>query len=127
MVDFKEMYGTYAYGKIRQVPNRKNSIQEYTIEYGRDNILGNRSEFDNLCTVILGTAPAKLLLRRGVERANLIDYRYNVTREITRRTRTKRKRIFSVVTNLVTTTTGGYIFLGDILNETVEKMKKINW
>ena len=66
LVDFQEMHGTYAYGKIRKVPNRKNSIQEYTIEYDRDKILGNESVFDNLCTVILGTAPAKLLLRRGV-------------------------------------------------------------
>ena len=65
LVDFKEMYVPYAYGKITQVPNRKNKIQEYTIEYDFNNISGNIIEFDNVCTAILGTSSTKQLLKRG--------------------------------------------------------------
>ena len=126
MKDFKEMYGPYAYGKIVSVPNRKTNVFEYGIEYDRKkSATVGEVGYEDLCTTVYGNAATKQLLKRGVERANLLDYRFSLKQN----SAPKRKRLVPSTTNAsintptesaTTTATEGSVFLPGILNETDE-------
>ena len=84
--EFNEMYGPYAYGKIIQVPNRKKNVNEYMIEYDNKKSLVDDVAYEDLCTLIPGSSSMKALLKRGVERANVIDYRFTSKKRRKRKT-----------------------------------------
>ena len=109
--DFTEMYGPYAYGRIVQVPNRKKNIPDYIIEYDKEKDLVDGVTHEDLCSTIPSSAVTKQLLKRGVERANIIDYRYK-----DRSKRRKRKGAGSAKAIEAETVTDS-VFLGGILNE----------
>ena len=76
--NFTEKCGPYAYGQITQVPNRKKSITDYIIKYDTTkDMVDGLEDYNQLCTSIPGIGSIKSLLKRGVERANIIDYRFN--------------------------------------------------
>ena len=76
--NFTEKFGPYAYGQITQVPNRKKSITDYIIKYDTTkDMVDGLADYNELCTSIPGIGSIKSLLKRGVERANIIDYRFN--------------------------------------------------
>ena len=105
------MYGPYAYGRIVQVPNRKKNIPDYIIEYDKEKDLVDGVTHEDLCSTIPSSAVTKQLLKRGVERANIIDYRYK-----DRSKRRKRKGAGSAKAIEAETVTDS-VFLGGILNE----------
>ena len=111
--EFKEMYGPYAYGKITQVPNRKNNVNEYMIEYDKEKGLVDDVAYEDLCTLIPGSSSMKKLLKRAVERANVIDYRFPKKK--------KRKRKITETAGAEESVQNSSVFLGAILNENADR------
>ena len=92
MDKFTKKFGPFAYGKVVQVPNKKKNINAYRLEYDERkgvHLEEEDVEFGDLCKEITGNKIVKQLLQRGVEIANMIDYRFNLSEK---GSTTKRKR-----------------------------------
>ena len=70
---------------------QKNIIQ-YRIKYDATKAVGGGLDFCDLCTEFTRIKPVKNILRRSLERANIIDYRLNEGKK-TRRIRNNNKII----------------------------------
>ena len=113
--EFKEVYGPYAYGKITQVPNRKKNVNEYMIEYDNEKGLVDDVAYEDLCTLIPGSSSMKNLLKRAVERANVIDYRFP------KKKKRKRKIGATGTAGAEESVQNSSVFLGAILNENADR------
>ena len=60
-----------------QVPNRTKKVNEYVISYDKTNKMNDDIDVDSLCILLPAINPAKALLKRAVERANIVDYMFD--------------------------------------------------
>ena len=70
---------------------KKNVIQ-YRIKYHTTKSIGDRLDFCDLCTEFPWITPVRKLLRRSVERANIIDHIFNEGNNTRRRSNNINKR-----------------------------------
>ena len=73
--DFTEKFGPYMYGKIIEVPNKKKNIPYYTVQYDKTKLLPSL-DVASCCCKFPSTGDVKILLKRAIARANIIDYRF---------------------------------------------------
>ena len=72
---FTEKISPYAYAKIIQVSNRVKKVNSYIIIYDKTKKVSDIIEIDSLCKRLPGINLIKILLKRAVERATIIDYK----------------------------------------------------
>ena len=75
--DFNEAYGPYCYGKIAEVPNRSKGKGVYKILYDIEKGFPDGVDLDQLSTEFPAITQVKEMMKKAIERANMIDYRYN--------------------------------------------------
>ena len=105
------MNGPHVHGIIVQVPNRKTNATEYVTEFDKDKTLVDGLTHENSCSSISCNARTKKILKRGVERAKIIDHRHKDKKE---------KRIHAEVESAETIIHANLtdsVFLGDMLNQ----------
>ena len=114
-LDSTEIHGPHVHGRIVQVPNRKTNATDCVIEFDKEKTLVYGLTPKDLCPSIPHNANTKKLLKRGVERANIIDYWCEDKTNI-RKNKVAESSETVVATNL---TDSG--FLGGALNENNER------
>ena len=104
--DFIETRGPHAYGRIVQVPNRKKSIVDFTIYFDKEKKIFDGVAHEDSYSSMPSNTITKQLLKRGADRANIIDCRY--------KDKTKNPENKGVESAETTTDS---VFLGGMLNE----------
>ena len=84
--------------KKTQVSNRVKKVNNYIIVYDKTKTVSNVIELDISCTTLPGINPTKILLKRVVERANIIDYRLDGNQNQNRK---KKKKYQAAVRKIV--------------------------
>ena len=69
------MHEPHVHGKIIQVSNRKTNATDYAIEFDTEKTLDDGLTYEDLFFSMTFNTNTKKILKRGVERTNIIDYR----------------------------------------------------
>ena len=108
------MHGPHVHSRIVQALNRKNNSTDHAIEFDKEKKLVDGLKHEDSCSSMPCNTSTKKLLKTGVERANIIDYRCKD------KTKKRNHTEVELPETVVSVNLTDSVFLGSMLNENDE-------